>query len=193
MFFTALMVRITCYYIPIQYDVAFLQIKQEYIHIQHWLFAFFVHVFTSIFTLIAGFTQFSSMFLRKYPRLHRFIGKIYVIDILFITGPAGLVMSFYANGGIPSRIAFLMLSLLWMSCTAMAWITIRKRKIQQHKEFMMRSYALTFSAITLRAWKYALVFLFQPAPMDVYRLVAWLGWVPNLLLVEYWIYLRKKR
>lgn len=58
---------------------------------------------------------------------------------------------------------------------------------------MMRSYALTLSAITLRAWKYAVVFLFEPRPMDLYRVVAWLGFVPNVLLVEWLIYRRKRK
>ncbi|MEM9981103.1 MAG: hypothetical protein AAF734_01325 [Bacteroidota bacterium] len=40
---------------------------------------------------------------------------------------------------------------------------------------------------TLRAWKYLIVWFFQPRPMDVYRIVAWLGWVLNLVLVELYI------
>ncbi len=57
---------------------------------------------------------------------------------------------------------------------------------------MLRSYALAVSALTLRAWKAILVYLFHPAPMDVYQIIAWLGFVPNLLLVEYYIYKTKQ-
>jgi hypothetical protein len=39
----------------------------------------------------------------------------------------------------------------------------------------------------LRAWKWLLVLVFDPRPMDVYRLVAWLGFVPNLILAEWLI------
>jgi hypothetical protein len=49
---------------------------------------------------------------------------------------------------------------------------------------MYRSYALAVSAITLRLWKVVLVYFFQPNPMDVYEVIAWLGWVPNLILIE---------
>jgi len=55
---------------------------------------------------------------------------------------------------------------------------------------MYRSFALTLSAITLRLWKVILVYLFQPAPMDVYQIIAWLGWIPNIILIE--LYLFKK-
>ncbi|MEY4928211.1 MAG: hypothetical protein RI894_2649, partial [Bacteroidota bacterium] len=86
-------------------------IKQQYIHITHWKIAFFIHVFSSMFVFIAGFTQFSSYFLKKYKKAHRFLGYLYVIDILLITGPAGFVMALYANGGVSSRIAFIILAL----------------------------------------------------------------------------------
>ena len=49
---------------------------------------------------------------------------------------------------------------------------------------MYRSYALAVSAITLRLWKVFLVYFFQPNPMDIYEVIAWLGWVPNLILIE---------
>ena len=58
---------------------------------------------------------------------------------------------------------------------------------------MLRSFALALSAITLRAWKYVLVALFHPHPMDVYRWVAWLGWVLNLAVVEIFIYYQSRK
>ena len=56
---------------------------------------------------------------------------------------------------------------------------------------MYRSYALTLSAITLRAWKWLIINVFETAPMDTYKIVAWLGWVLNLLVIE--LYLRIDR
>ncbi|MFN0203649.1 MAG: DUF2306 domain-containing protein [Bacteroidia bacterium] len=181
------MLLITLQYIPIRLDVAFLNIKQQYIDIIPWRIAFFVHVFSSMFVLLAGFTQFSSTLLKKYPVLHRWIGKIYIFDVLFITGPASFIMALFANGGISSRLAFTTLAILWIFTTYQAYTSIRARNIKAHKEYMIRSFALTLSAITLRAWKYALVFFFALRPMDVYMLVAWLGFVPNLLFAEWLI------
>jgi uncharacterized membrane protein len=190
-FFSALMVEITLQYLPIRTDAAFLLIKQDYIDIIPWRIAFFVHVFSSMFVLIAGFTQFSPNLLTNYKKLHRIIGKIYVIDILFITGPASFIMALLANGGISSRIAFTLLAILWMATTALAWRTAMSRQFTAHKEWMMRSYALTLSALTLRAWKWLLIALFHLRPLDTYMIVAWMGFVPNLLVAEYLI--RKAR
>jgi uncharacterized membrane protein len=184
--FFVLMGQITLKYLPVHTDAAFLQIKQEYIHITPWLIAFFVHVFTSIFVLAAGFTQFSRVILRRYKPIHRVMGKCYIMIILFVTGPASFIMALLANGGITSRIAFTCLSLLWMYCTAKAWQTVKAKQYALHRNWMYRSYALTLSAITLRAWKWLLILLFHLRPLDAYKLVAWLGFVPNLLVAE-WI------
>lgn len=191
LYFTWLMAMITLNYIPYNTDVGFLRIKQQYIDIDYWRIAFFIHVYASMWVLVAGFIQFSNRIMKNLPRLHRIIGYIYIIDILFITGPAGLIMAFYANGGISSRIAFVFLALLWIMFTGIAWYYAKKGNFTEHRKYMIRSYALTLSAITLRAWKYAITNLYHIndswtfPPMDVYRFVAWSGWVINIIIAEY--------
>ncbi|MBL0274089.1 MAG: DUF2306 domain-containing protein [Chitinophagaceae bacterium] len=192
-FFTWLMARITVAYIPYNTDVGFLRIKQQYIDIDHWRVAFFIHVYASLWVLFAGFTQFSKKLLRYNPRLHRTFGYIYVTDVLLITGPAGLVMGFYANGGLFSRVAFVLLALLWIFFTVMALIRAKQKDFKAHRNYMIRSYALTLSALTLRAWKYGITNTVVLPPMDVYRVVAWLGWVGNLVVAEYLIYRYKRK
>jgi uncharacterized membrane protein len=187
-FFVFLMARITLPYIPYNTDVGFLRIKQDYIDIDVWRTAFFVHVYMSIWVLLAGFTQFSKRVRNGYPALHRGLGYIYAIDVLFITGPAGLIMGFYANGGITSKVAFVTLAILWITCTATAVKKAKEGDYDAHRDFMIRSYALTLSALTLRAWKWSINNSVELPPMDVYRAVAWLGWVPNILLAEFIIW-----
>lgn len=180
-------------YIPYNTDVGFLRIKQQYIGIDQWRIAFFIHVYASLWVLLAGFTQFSKWIQRNNRRLHRTMGYIYATNVLLITGPAGLLMGFYANGGITSRIAFVMLAALWIFFTAMALVKARQKDFKAHRNYMIRSYALTLSALTLRAWKYALSNSFELPPMDLYRSVAWLGWIPNLIFAEWLIRRNKKK
>lgn len=175
-------------YIPYNTDIGFLRIKQQYIGIDHWRTAFFIHVYASMWVLFAGFSQFSSSLLRNTPKLHRTLGYIYVVDVLLITGPAGLVMGFYANGGLFSRIAFVALAVLWIFFTATALVKAKQKNFKAHRRYMIRSYALTLSAITLRAWKYAITNTMTLPPMDVYRVVAWLGWAGNLIFAEWLIW-----
>ncbi len=187
-FFTFLMARITAAYLPYNTDVGFLRIKQSYIDIDHWRIAFFVHVYMSFWVLLAGFTQFSSTIRDYYPKWHQLFGYVYVADVLFITGPAGLLMGVYANGGIPSKISFVTLAVLWIFFTATALVKARNGDYVSHRNFMMRSFALTLSALTLRAWKWSITNSFELPPMDVYRAAAWLGWVPNLAIAEFLIW-----
>lgn len=187
-----MMARITLGYWPIHDEAGFLQIKQRYLGIVHWKLAFWIHVATSMLPLMAGFTQFAPSLLRKWPVIHRSMGRIYGGSVLFVTGPASLVMAFYANGGLTSRLAFVTLAVLWLGTTAIGWRMALRRNWAAHRDWMIRSYALTLSAITLRAWKYLIVFTFEPRPMDVYRIVAWLGFLPNILLAE-WIIRRYRK
>jgi uncharacterized membrane protein len=169
-------------------DVGFLKFKQEYLHIQIWRFAFYTHVFSSVFCLCAGFTQFSNHILKRHKKLHRFVGKMYAYNIMFINFPAGMIMAFYANGELPSKIAFIMLDSLWLLFTCKAVIAIKAKDIKAHKRFMIRSYALTCSAITLRMWKLILSHTFNIDPQILYMIDAWMGFVPNLLFAEWLIH-----
>jgi uncharacterized membrane protein len=164
----------------------FLNFKQEYLHIGIWKAAFYVHVFSSGFTLLAGFTQFSRGLMRAYPRFHRWLGRLYVADVLFLNVPAAFIMAVYANGGLSSKIAFLLLDLLWAFFTIQAWRKGINRDFVAHKRFMIRSYALTLSALCLRSWKLFFVSYTSLDAGTIYQLDAWLGFLPNLLVAE-WI------
>ncbi len=187
LFFIYPMASITMQYIPYNTDVGFLRIKQQYINIDVWRTAFFIHVYTSMLVLFAGFTQFSKYIMKYRPKLHRLLGYVYVGNILFITGPASFIMSLYANGGKISIIAFTLLATLWMFFTAKALFFAKQKNFKMHKIYMIRSFALTLSAITLRAWKFIITNTLELPPMDVYQIVAWLGWAVNLIVAEWYI------
>ncbi|WP_394776256.1 DUF2306 domain-containing protein [Flavobacterium sp.] len=188
------MIKITWQYIPFRNDVAFLQIKQTEVNqIPFYYPIFYTHVYTAIFVLLAGFFQLSPSFLKKFPVAHRNIGKFYVFVVLFLSAPSGLFIGLFANGGLYAKMSFVTLSILWFYFTLKGFTSIKNKNIAQHKAFMLRSFALTFSAITLRFWKVILVYLFHPAPMDLYQIIAWLGWIPNLLIIEYYLYNQLKK
>jgi len=183
-FFSYLLLLISLQYIPYNTDVAFLKIKQDVIDVPFYKLAFFTHVYTAVFVLPAGVTQFSGFVRKKIPRVHKYTGWVYAIVVICLAGPAGFYMGVFANGGVSSQAAFCLLAVLWIYFTGAAIAKIVRGDVKSHREFMIRSFALTLSALTLRAWKYLLVFLFQPRPMDVYEMVAWLGWIPNLIIAE---------
>lgn len=192
-YFCYLMLKITLQYIPFDTDVAFLRIKQDYISRTYYQWAFFIHAYTAILALAAGFTQFSSLIRFQLPQIHRISGWLYLIVVLLLAGPSGIIIGIHANGGWSSQLGFCLLGILWIYFSWIALQKIKQRDIQAHRDFMYRSFALALSAISLRAWKYIIVAIWQPRPMDTYRVVAWLGWVGNLILAEIIISYIKKR
>nr|WP_317043340.1 DUF2306 domain-containing protein [Chryseobacterium joostei] len=186
-YFFWLMLTITLEYIPLDPNVSFLMIKQtEVQHRPEYLGFFYTHVYTSIFVLLSGFIA----IIRKdfcLKNLHRNMGKMYIFLVLIFSAPSGIYMGFFANGGIFSKVSFVILGFLWWFSTYKAYQLARQKRFTEHKQWMWRSFALTLSAITLRMWKVIIVYLFHPNPMDVYQIIAWLGWIPNLLLIEYLI------
>ncbi|WP_312557603.1 DUF2306 domain-containing protein [Empedobacter brevis] len=183
------MLQITLRYIPISSDVSFLAIKQDEVTtIPSYLTIFYIHVYSAIFTLLFGVVQFVKITNQKIRKLHRLFGQFYFYITVFLAAPSGIYIGFYANGEVIAKTAFVILGILWWFFTVMAVIKIKQKDIRSHRNFMLRGYALAISALTLRAWKVILVYLFHPAPMDVYQIIAWLGFVPNLILIEYYIY-----
>ncbi len=184
-FFFWLMLLICIQYVPINFDVAFLRIKQTEIQHPHYQVAFFTHVYTSLFTLLAGLTQFSSLFRKKFTLAHRSIGKIYIYLILLLAGPSGMVLAYYAKGGFWSQLSFILLSCLWMLFTFLALRKTIQKKFETHKKFMYFSYALTLSAITLRLWKYIIANTIALPPHETYIIVSWLAWTLNLVVAYF--------
>ncbi|WP_294199575.1 DUF2306 domain-containing protein [uncultured Chryseobacterium sp.] len=186
-YFFWLMLKITLEYIPLRTDASFLMIKQtEVTQRPEYLYFFYTHVYTSIFVLLSGFLA----ILRKdfgIKKFHRNSGKIYTFLIMILAAPSGIYMGIFANGGLYSKISFVFLGMLWWFSTFKAYQLARQKKFAAHKQWMWRSFAFTISAITLRMWKVIIVYALHPDPMDVYQVIAWLGWIPNIFLVEYLI------
>jgi hypothetical protein len=179
-------------YYAMQDNIGFLQFKHAYIHLLPWKIAFYTHVFTAVFALLAGFTQFSKQILRSFPKVHRLMGRLYAYNILIINFPTAMLMAIYANGLLPGKTAFVVLDCLWFWFTFKAVREIKKRNIIAHKQFMLRSYVLTFSAVTLRSWKIIILSFVHIDPLHLYMIDAWMGFVPNLLFVEWLIRSRQK-
>jgi hypothetical protein len=148
-----------------------------------------LHLTGGAVAVAVGAFQLSTRIRAHRIAVHRWLGRLYVLGVL-VGGVAGLLLSAGAGGGLAARFGFGMLAVLWLASTAIAWIHIRQRRIELHRAWMLRSYALTFAAVTLRIW----LPLSQIAGIpfqEAYVAIAWLCWVPNLVVVE-WFVLRRR-
>ncbi len=146
----------------------------------------FLHVIAGGTLLALGGAQFSKRLRASYPKVHRIIGRTYLIGVL-LAGCAGFVLAFTAEGGLVSQFGFATLAIVWLWTGTQAFIAIRASEIAVHQAWMMRNYALAFAAVTLRI-QLGLFEAFTDAPFEsFYPVTAWFSWVPNLLIVEWFL------
>ncbi|WP_431611632.1 DUF2306 domain-containing protein [Chryseobacterium sp. 'Rf worker isolate 10'] len=171
-------------YAFVEHKYTFLGSKpSEVLHNVIWKSAFFSHIIFGGLALFIGWSQFSVSFRNKNIRIHRFTGRLYVIAVM-ISSVSAVYMGFYANGGFISATGFICLGVIWLATTLAAVMQIRRRNIIKHQQFMTYSYACTFAAVTLRVW-YPLLKMMMGNAESSYIAVAWLCWVPNLLIAYF--------
>lgn len=148
-----------------------------------WQVGFYTHITFGGLALLSGCTQFLSSLRQKHMSLHRNLGKIYVASVM-LSGVAGFGIAFAASAGVWAQMGFAALGFLWLYTTAKAFLAIKKRDIVEHQNWMTRSYALCFGAVTLRLWMPLFLAAFGMSFSIAYPIIAWLCWVPNLLVAE---------
>jgi hypothetical protein len=178
-------------YINFDPNYGFLRLKEKAIATGWYLPFYYSHVLLGGLILLIGLFQIYPDSHKRFRKTHRIAGYIYVMGILFLSAPGGLVMSLFIGRGPLVLTSFLLQSVLWFYFTAVAFNNIRQGNIREHQFYMWRSYALTFAAITLRVYIFIVSWSVDLAQPSSYAILAWLSWVPNLLMAEWLI--RKNR
>lgn len=145
----------------------------------------YTHMVAAAVALALGPFQFSTRLRRRYPRLHRWMGRLYLGVGVLVGGMAGLYISQFAFGGIAARLGFASLAVCWLLTGLCAFLAARRGAVEQHRKWMVRNFALTFAAVTLRFYVPA-AFIGGVAFAAAYPVIAWLCWVPNLLFAEWY-------
>ncbi|MFZ4607492.1 MAG: DUF2306 domain-containing protein [Caulobacter sp.] len=149
-----------------------------------------VHAGFALVALTIGPFQFLKGLRARRPRLHRWMGRTYVLACL-VAGAAGLVLALGATTGLVSTAGFGLLAVLWLFTTTKAWTSAMNRRFDEHRRWMIRSFALTFAAVTLRL--YLPFAFFSPFGYDdTYRAISFLCWVPNLAFAEVFVRVRAR-
>lgn len=144
-----------------------------------------VHAGFAATALLIGPLQFFERIRLSQPRWHRRIGTAYVICCL-AGGAAGLALALGTTEGPVATAGFGSLAIVWIGVTGNAWRLARARDFLRHRRWMVRSYALTFAAVTLRIYL-PLIPVTHLDPDWSYRAISFLCWVPNLAVAELWL------
>ncbi|MFX3632569.1 MAG: DUF2306 domain-containing protein [Candidatus Pristimantibacillus sp.] len=151
-----------------------------------WYIVLWGHAVSSGVALAIGWLQFIKRIRHRTPNIHRIIGYVYSFMIV-IGAVTGLYLAFYANGGWIARIGFASLSVIWLYTLfrSLKSIIVDHDSIQ-HGRWMTRNFALSCAAIMLRLYTtLAAIFLGLSDTNDTFFVIAWICWLPNLLVAEF--------
>jgi uncharacterized membrane protein len=109
------------------------------------------HVLAGIAALLIGPLQFSSRIRRRSPKFHRALGRVYVCSVV-IAAPLAIILSNHRHDSraIHFVVANIVQAAIWMITTGAAFLAARNGHFHQHREWMVRSYAVTFTFIGTR-------------------------------------------
>jgi uncharacterized membrane protein len=103
------------------------------------------HTVSGLAALLIGPLQFSSRFRQRHLNIHRVLGRVYVVSV-FVGSFTGIALA-VGRPGLPGTS---MQAAAWMVYTIAAFIAARNRQIAVHRQWMVRSYAVTFTFVSSR-------------------------------------------
>ncbi len=160
--------------------------------------AFYLHIGCGGLALLLSPLQFLGRLRTRAPRVHRVVGRVVLVAIA-IGGCAGLVLAPRSLAGGVGTAGFGLLAVLWVAFAGTALLAVLRGDIAAHRRWMVRTFALTYAAVTLRLWlgvliagQIGLAGVGEQAAFDrAYLLVPFLSWVPNLLVAEWYLATRQ--
>lgn len=144
---------------------------------RNWLL---VHIAGGTLALLAGPFQLWSGLGRRFLVVHRWSGRLYLTGVL-LAGGAAFHMSFLTKPA-DFGVALFVLAAAWWTTSGMAFLAIRRHRFDAHRQWMIRSYVVTFAFVSFR-WLVAQP-VFQPLGPARYATVGWACWVVPLLVTE---------
>lgn len=145
-----------------------------------------VHMIGGTLAMLTVILQVWPLIRKRYPAIHRISGRVYVVSAL-VAGIAGLVIVRFAP--IVGQIGVTCSTLVWMATTTAGFVMARKRRWELHRRFMLYSFAVVMNNV----WGVLMVQTVLALEISIdftYLLEAarWVGWVGNLMLVQWWLY-----
>ena len=182
-----LVVGVVPRYLTFDPDVYFSEQRENYLRLE---FALGVHVLCGMLALLIGPTQFVRRLRRRFVRVHRACGAVYLASATGL-GVTGLILAPTAYTGLGASVAFTLLGLGTLFTTWTALGMVLAGRYGEHRRWMIRSFSLIMAGVMLRVWAPLYNGLAAAGLLDfsfetAYAGIAWLCWVPNLL-IALWI------
>jgi uncharacterized membrane protein len=169
------------------YAAIYLVVVPSDSHFARYILPLRLHIAGGIGALLAGPWQFSGWLRARALNFHRWSGRFYLLEVL-LGSVAGFVMAIVSKEGRPTHLGFGLLAVFWFATGLQAYRAIRRGEVDAHRRWMIRNFALTLAAVTLRNYLPLMLFALHWPFRTAYIAVSWLSWVPNLLVAEYLVH-----
>jgi len=136
-------------YAPPNFTSDFLRGREGYFFgsYQWW---FYTHILSGPISLILGMILISARFRIRFPRWHRYLGRVQFACVLLLVTPSGFAMAFRAAAGPVAAVSLATLAFLTATCVSIGTWSAMKRRFAAHRRWMWRCYLLLCSAVVLR-------------------------------------------
>lgn len=151
-----------------------------------------LHITCGTVALLTGPWQFSTSLRQRSLQLHRVVGRVYLISVA-LGSLAAFALAATTPVGWPWGFGLAMLGVAWLTTSSMAYYAIRRRQIEQHKQWMVRSYVVTFAFVTFRILVDVGPWSHLKPRGDLFVTAIWACWAIPLLFTEAILGFRRMR
>jgi uncharacterized membrane protein len=148
------------------------------------------HIVLGIVATLIGPFQFTPKIRNNYLKVHRKLGRIYIIASV-LCGITGMYLAITSSVNLPYNVGLFMLGITWSTSSIMAFISIKNRKVDLHKDWIIRSYVITLAFVSFRFVDDILIALEIGTRIEVLTLMSWACWAILLFIAEVFIQGRK--
>ncbi|MBB4932265.1 uncharacterized membrane protein YozB (DUF420 family) [Lipingzhangella halophila] len=161
------------------------------------------HVLFGAVAMVTGCLQVWPWLRRQHRRVHRVSGRVYVFGGVLPAGITALYIGVHTPFGPSVLVSNVWMAVLWLGCTALGWRAVRQRRMDDHRTWMVRSFALTMSIIMTRLLAAPALLILYPRMDTMFggseemlmyvstSINTWLGWTLMLVVAEW--FLRRPR
>lgn len=149
--------------------------------------AVYLHVVPGVLFLALGPLQFIRRIRARHIRFHRWAGRVYLASGLVVGLSAISIGLRFPASGLNEGTATVFFAAIFLFCLAKAYVHIRARRIQQHREWMIRAFSVGIGVSTIRVLTFVFVVMTHASIPALLGVMFWLGFGSTLLAGEIWV------
>jgi len=170
-------------YFPPDFNSEFLRGREgHFLGVYQW--AFYTHIVSGPVALILGLILIGERSRSRFPKWHRYLGRVQVGCVLLLVTPSGLWMAGSAAAGPLAAAGLAALAVATALCVSLGAWSARTRRFTDHRRWMWRCYLLLCSAVVLRLLGGLATVTGAVAPW-VDPVATWMSWIVPLAAFEY--------